>query len=296
MEVSPNSTTQPLNMYDYINNYFMSPPVFTALILVVLTIVVISIYLGKSSNNGSVATTTPETNGSMKIYGTIAFVLFIVLIIVNGTQYYFGTNFYSSITGLFYGNPEVDIKVIPEDSQVSVPLPKSTINNILGMPSIEEINNIDQVFNIPGNKYTYEDAKAVCSAYGSRLANYDEVESAYNSGGEWCNYGWSNGQMALFPTQKTTYNNLQKIKGHEHDCGRPGVNGGYIANPNVKFGINCYGHKPKINQEEQHLMDVTTPYPKTKEELELEKKVSYWKNKINDILVSPFNYTSWSKI
>jgi len=295
MEVSPNSTTQPLNMYDYINNYFMSPALFTGLILVVLIIIVISIYLGKSSNNESVSTTTNSgaTSGSMKIYGTIAIVLFVVLVILNGTQYYFGTNFYSSITGLFYGTPEVDIKVKPEETQI--PLPPGT-NPILGIPNIEEINNIDQVFNIPGNNYTYEDAKAVCSAYGARLANYDEVENAYAAGGEWCNYGWSNSQMALFPTQKTTYANLQKIKGHEHDCGRPGVNGGYIANPNVKFGINCYGHKPKINQEEQQLMDVTTPYPKTKEDLALEQRVAYWKNKINDILVSPFNYVSWSKI
>ena len=31
---------------------------------------------------------------------------------------------------------------------------------------------------------------------------------------------------------------MQKIEGHEHDCGRPGVNGGYIANPNVNFSRN----------------------------------------------------------
>jgi hypothetical protein len=31
--------------------------------------------------------------------------------------------------------------------------------------------------------------------------------------------------MALFPTQKETWDKLQKIKGHEHDCGRPGING-----------------------------------------------------------------------
>jgi hypothetical protein len=46
---------------------------------------------------------------------------------------------------------------------------------------------------------------------------------------------------------------LQKIKGHEHDCGRPGVNGGYIANPLVKFGVNCYGNKRKINTGREYL-------------------------------------------
>ena len=102
--------------------------------------------------------------------------------------------------------------------------------------------------------------------------------------------------MALFPTQKNTFNELQKIKGHEHDCGRPGVNGGYIGNPNVKFGVNCFGYKPSITSEEEEMMQNTSPYPKTEKDILLEKKVDYWKNKIDDILVSPFNYNSWSKV
>ena len=61
-----------------------------------------------------------------------------------------------------------------------------------------------QVFNIPGNHYTYDDAKAMCKAYNAELATYDQVEQAYNLGADWCNYGWSDGQMALFPTQKQT--------------------------------------------------------------------------------------------
>ena len=63
--------------------------------------------------------------------------------------------------------------------------------------------------------------------------------------------GWSDGQMALFPTQQKTFDNLQKIEGHENDCGRPGVNGGFMANPNIRFGVNCYGNKPKIKEEEE---------------------------------------------
>ena len=59
-----------------------------------------------------------------------------------------------------------------------------------------------------------------------------QIEDAYKSGAEWCNYGWSDNQLALFPTQKTTWHKLQKIKGHKHDCGRAGINGGFIANPN----------------------------------------------------------------
>jgi len=102
----------------------------------------------------------------------------------------------------------------------------------------------EEVFHIPGNHYTYNEAANMCQAHGARLASYDQMEDAYNDGAEWCSYGWSQGQMAFFPTQKSTYNELQKDPKRKNDCGRPGVNGGYMANPYIKFGVNCYGVKP----------------------------------------------------
>ena len=101
-----------------------------------------------------------------------------------------------------------------------------------------------QVFNVGNNNYTYDAAKAVCNAYGAELANYDQIENSYNNGGEWCNYGWSANQMAFFPTQKNTWNMLQQNNNTQNACGRPGINGGFIANPYVQFGANCYGVKP----------------------------------------------------
>lgn len=162
--------------------------------------------------------------------------------------------------------------------------------------NVKEITAKPQVFNIPENTYTYEDAQAVCKAYGSRLATYSEIESAYQKGGEWCNYGWSDGQMALFPTQQNTWNNLQHIEGHQHDCGRPGINGGYMANPDLKFGVNCYGYKPRMTPEEEELMATQPLYPKSEKDIAMEKQVSYWKTKLSQILVSPFNSTTWSRL
>ena len=89
---------------------------------------------------------------------------------------------------------------------------------------------------------------------------------------------------------------LQKIGGHQHDCGRPGINGGYIANPNVKFGVNCFGYKPTINSEEAEQMVTAPLYPRTTAELEFEKRVDYWRKKIPNILLSPFNHNNWSVI
>lgn len=154
----------------------------------------------------------------------------------------------------------------------------------------------DEVFNVSNNLYTYEDAKAICSAYDAKLATYDQIESSYNDGAEWCNYGWSDGQMIFFPTQKTTWDKLQKTDDHKNDCGRPGVNGGYIANPYAKFGVNCYGKKPKANDTDMARMNASKDhlYPKNKKDIELEEKVNYWKQNADKMLnINSFNANRW---
>ena len=156
----------------------------------------------------------------------------------------------------------------------------------------------DEVYNISNNLYTYEDAKAVCKAMGSRLATYDEVEEAYNNGAEWSTYGWSEDQHAYFPTQKDTWAKLQKVKGHEHDLGRPGVNGGYFSNPNVRFGVNCYGVKPPMTDAEKALMDSRKEqvYPKSKEDQALDAKVEFWKaNRDKMLVLNGYNTKAWSR-
>ena len=156
----------------------------------------------------------------------------------------------------------------------------------------------DEVYNISNNLYTYQDAKAVCKAMGSRLATYDEVEEAYNNGAEWSTYGWSEDQHAYFPTQKETWAKLQKVKGHEHDLGRPGVNGGYFSNPNVRFGVNCYGVKPPMTDAEKALMDSRKDqvYPKSKEDQALDAKVEFWKaNRDKMLVLNGYNTKAWSR-
>ena len=65
-----------------------------------------------------------------------------------------------------------------------------------------EVDATPQVYNISDNLYRYEDAEAVCKAHNSDLADLDQVIDAYNNGADWCNYGWSKDQLALFPIQK----------------------------------------------------------------------------------------------
>lgn len=273
MEVSTTSTTDPVNMYNNLNTFIMNPMVF----FIILAIVVGYFYFSSSLGSAEASTATSgSTTG--KIMTIIIIIILIGLIIVNALQYFFSVNVTAYVTGLFAPKTTVDIKVDQTKYQPS-PVP--------------EIKFKKQVFNIPGNYYNYDNAKAICKAYGAELATYEQIEDAYNNGAEWCNYGWSDGQMALFPTQQKTFDKLQTIEGHEHDCGRPGVNGGYIANPEVQFGVNCYGNKPKITQEEEELMKTASPYPKTVEDIAFQKQVDFWKTKVENILVSPFNYKSW---
>jgi len=271
------------NMYNYVNNYLLNPYVF---IIVILITVGLFVYLG-NTNNSIVNNNSNETN--MRVIIIIAISLLLIIILIKIFPLLFSLNISAYINDIFTNNPKINVVAneITQDINIngSLPLPE---------PIDADIEFKKQVFNIPGNFYTYDDASAVCQAFGGKLATYNQIEDAYKNGAEWCNYGWSADQMAYFPTQLNTYDNLKKIKGHEHDCGRPGINGGYMEDTNLKFGVNCYGNKPNIKRKEEELMETVSPYPETKEEIEFRNKVNFLKGKVDQILVSPFNYTSWS--
>ena len=236
-----------------------------------------------------------ENGGTTKALTVVLWALFLVLILMNGMAYFFNFNVTTSVSKLFSPTPEV--AVYAKDSTISNTEDDTADGDgdeATYETTVPEIKVTPQVFHIPGNRFGYRDAQAVCSAYGGRLANIQEVQRAYQDGGGWCSYGWSDNQMALFPTQQAKWEALQKVPGHQHDCGRPGVNGGYIANPNVRFGINCFGFKPKITPDEQEDMDNTPYYPKTAREINFDKRVAYWQNRLSELNVAPFAPGQWS--
>jgi hypothetical protein len=238
-----------------------------------------------TTNYGQWGIDSVTSNDASRLITKVVIGILLALILLNGYQYFVGADVSAYLSNLFTQNPELDIIIdTPITGGTSSPSP------------VPEIKLRKQVFNIPENNFVYEDAKALCSAYGAKLATYSQIEDAYDNGGEWCNYGWSDGQMALYPTQKKTWEQLQQIEGHENDCGRPGINGGYIDNPKVKFGVNCYGYKPRMTDTEQELMNTASIYPQTEKEKAMEQRVNYWKSHLTEVLVSPFNSSSWSRI
>lgn len=260
-------------------------------VLVVITVIIIGYYalfatLGVAK--GQPAGDALSSAGSGLVFlEVLLWGVFVLLILMNGMTYIFNIDITASIKNLFSAQPEIDIIVDPDDIAGDQTDPVSTV---------PEIKLTKQVFHVPDNKYGYEDAKAMCTAYGGRLATWKEMNEAYEKGADWCSFGWSDGQMALYPTQYDKWQHLQTIEGHEHDCGRPGINGGYIKNPNVRFGANCYGYKPKITQEEAEAMKLAPLYPRTRRERAFDKRVDYWRDQLSEIQVAPFNHNNWSII
>ena len=266
------------HMYDFIGDKVTkgSPIVLVVLTFVIIIYYILFSYLGVSVVEGAKGV---APSPSITFIEVVMWGMFIFLVLINGVQYFFQVDIKTSIKNLFTPVPEVDITVTSPQA-----------------PPVPEIMYEDQVFHIPDNIYSFNDAKAVCKAYGSRLATYEEIENAYKRGAEWCGFGWSADQMALYPTQMDTWKKLQKRKGHKHDCGRPGINGGFIAYKKAPFGVNCYGHKPKITSEERELMDNEELIPMSPEERRFKKKVEKYRKDLPEILVSPFNYDNWSQL
>jgi hypothetical protein len=153
---------------------------------------------------------------------------------------------------------------------------------------------IPEVFNVSNNLYSYADAPHICAALGASLASYEQVESSYNQGAEWCNYGWTDGGMALYPTQTTTWKELQSNPLKKDSCGRPGINGG-VLNPNLRFGVNCFGIKP-AQKANDPFGKVQPSAPANAQDAAMQKKVDFWKENANTMLnIHGYNMNQWSE-
>jgi hypothetical protein len=151
-----------------------------------------------------------------------------------------------------------------------------------------------EVFTVSKNDYTYYDAAPLCKALGAELATYDQVKQAWQKGADWCNYGWVKGQIAIYPTQKSTYEELQEgPEDQKGVCGKPGVNGGFFDNPELKFGVTCVGKKPSQSQHDANAIASGSTRPLTASGIEFEKKVQRFKEGSDSLGILPFNKEHW---
>lgn len=258
---------------------------------IIIIIVVIAIFyfmitaLGGGSNGGSGSGDGGNLSDNASIIEILLWALFIVIVLMNGFQYFFNTSITTEISNLLSTNPQITLS---NDVQA-----EPTATGDLGSAPGSKMRK--QVFHIPASIYDYDNAKALCQAYGANLANLDQMEEAHKSGAEWCSYGWSDNQMILYPTQKSTWSALQNDPVNKNSCGRPGINGGYMANASMKAGVNCYGERPEMNESSSKLMANIQNYEAGKMiDPKHEARINELRGKINDVVVAPFNKSAWS--
>ena len=218
---------------------------------------------------------TKNTTDFILIGFGILFVLLFLVIVYYGI---FGTN----------GKYERVSKTVKKSN--NVPPPKKTDDET---PSgFKKVNGGGpQVFHVKDNIFTYNDAEAVCKAYGAELATYNQLVDAYKKGANWCSKGWVKGQMALYPVQ---YEHWKKVQENEDDnarmvCGaEAGINGGYHQNKNLQFGVNCYGDKrgPKGDERMKHEY-------LTDKERALRQKIAMFQKQLGNFRLAPFNDDKW---
>lgn len=263
---------------------------------------------GKNANSGSAAAASSGMSTYGIIFGVFLFLVatFLVAMFVFKNEFDIAWNYLTvSFRKLFKmdapTNETPEQKAEQDAKDVTTPPPtnldtaaktseKSTslLDKILPMGSKE-------VFNVSLNDYTYYDAEPLCLALGAELASYEQVKEAWNKGGDWCNYGWTKGQLAIYPTQKETWDKLQHGPPDEKGaCGRPGVNGGYFDNPEMRFGVNCYGVKPDQSANDERLLMENGTIPKTASTLKMNKQIQDIKNNLDTIGILPFSASKWA--
>jgi hypothetical protein len=195
------------------------------------------------------------TSNSYSALEYLMLVFFICIIILLGANYFFGIQLTATLNDLFNA-PKVNVDIVE-------PTEKDTGGS--------------QTYHVKG-QFDYKTSSTICKAYGAKLATLDQVKDAYHKGGEWCEYGWSEDQMVLYPTQKSSWEKYQETD-HKEQCGIPGINGGYNIRANQKLGVNCFGKKPEG-------VDPAV------EPAKVEQQAAYWQQ---NFTISPFNYKSWSE-
>ena len=115
--------------------------------------------VGDSPGSGSGAGVEPTGKRTLEV---ILWSIFIILIVINGFQYFFNVNFTASIKDIFTDKPKIDLSIQEPPSESAVP----------------QLKIKKEVYNIPSNNYTYDDSKAICQAYGGKLATYNQIETS----------------------------------------------------------------------------------------------------------------------
>ena len=179
-----------------------------------------------------------------------------------------------------YINPNYTVNILKKD----------IIKQTCAVEGEEDSGDTSEVYNVSPNVFTYEQSKSVCKQLKGKLATKKQLDDAFKKGASWCNYGWTKGQSAYYPTQGSFFTELQNNPSLSGACGNIGVNGGYFKDANLKFGVNCYGIKPakeKSDTKYANILDMVLP-KEAKSQLQSDTRT-------REPILS-FNMNNWSEL
>ena len=202
------------------------------------------------------------------------FLLFIFLLVLGVLVYFLSKHSYKL--------RDVYDWITGQDAEENIEYEEESLDQMV------KVQKEKQIFNIKENIFTYEEAKLLCSLYDSELATLENLIEGYKYGANWCNMGWSEDQLALYPIQRQYWEKLN-MNSNNTSCGFPGINGGFYKNKNLRFGVNCYGIKPNPKNSERINMNFINKYSEDEETL------IKLKSKIGQYTISPFNISKWSE-
>ena len=257
-----------------------------------------------ASNASNAGSSTMSWVSPLWIFIALLFVFLIIFAVLNAqirNGYEYLSKSIKQSMGIYTQPIEPPIPLTPvEPPVITAPIAPQTITP----KQNSQINSLvekvlptggNEVFNVSQNKFTYYDAEPLCKALGAELASYDQVKDAWSKGADWCNYGWVKGQMAVYPTQQGTYDSIQSGPPEEHGaCGAVGMNGGYFDNPEMLYGVNCYGKKPPQSAHDEEMLMKNGKIPKTVAALKVDQKVREFDADVDSMLVRPFSDSKWS--
>ena len=262
-----------------INNFGSN---YRVLFILIIVIIIFYLFFSLSGINS-------ESYPLLYFIHNVLWILLVFIILLNTSSYFFNIDIINEINNFFTNKNQQDIDIefaFEKEKEKDISLNVvDTSSNIVNK----------EVFHIPGNKFTYHDAKAICKAFDSEIATYEQLKNAQQNGASWCSYGWTEDQLALYPTNENDWNKLQNKSDNRYDCGLPGINGGHIKNTHIKMGANCYGIKPEKSKLEKDLeLNKNNPlYAKTYKEYIFDKRTNEWKDKLGNIVIKGFNNETW---
>ena len=68
---------------------------------------------------------------------------------------------------------------------------------------------------------------------------------------------------------------------------------GHIDNPEMKFGVNCYGVKPGQSDHDEEVLMRQGTIPMSVPSLEVDRKVQEFKKQAGSLGLLPFNDDKW---